>query len=488
MSSDTNPPLYPFPSLGNYDSEGRHLVSYAELYGNVADLRQRLLNFSSDSDSWAALVPGAVCSHLGPRAGSKTKKKSTLRWEARDRSESSNAARTISAVQKGMNPVVWAAKVCSMVLPAPSQPPSRGISAAPSATVPSNPHAIATAGETSGPLFFNSLALEPTIASSMTDTSLEPVQFSPMPTGYEASAAVPLPSSILAYPQSPHITFQTSSAEHHRSLPLALDSFPQRTDSFAVAPVPSSEYMSVDQGGRPGILQVPKPTPQFASFLPHAHASTSYGHAGSLHSVLGVAISSDNVDTRTIYLKTGPVVLTEAHVPDPPGFNAQLRGPMDKVLKNILRWWDDRRPEWDSECALLKIRINDEKVGVPGILWKELYASPWKANQWVGIKSRYSELLCIMNYYDHLVDEGRTDDFWAPITISDGEGERVIMLYSKAVATLRTRREQMIQEQATELLRDPTFDGCFSYKRGGKVVNMRNASAIVKRARHIRMS
>lgn len=86
-------------------------------------------------------------------------------------------------------------------------------------------------------------------------------------------------------------------------------------------------------------------------------------------------------------------MLTEAHVPDPPGFNSQLRGPMDKVLESILRWWDDRLPQWDSNSALLKIKINGERVGIPGIIWKELYASPWKAKQWAGLKGRYSELL-----------------------------------------------------------------------------------------------
>ncbi|KAJ7471499.1 hypothetical protein B0H11DRAFT_2237401 [Mycena galericulata] len=503
MPSNTDSPLYPFPSLGNYDSEGRHLVAYEELdglkkkeyqtlckkyrlphsYGNISDLRQRLLNLSSDRDSWAALVPGATRLHLGPRVGSKTKKKSTLRWEAKDRSDPSNATRTVSAVQKGMSPVVWAMKVCSMALPNLSKPPSGGTNPVHPATVPSNPHVIAEGETSSDPVFPSNPA-----SGSYSNPS-ESLDLGFIPSGHDASAAVSSMSTFIpTYPQTSHIAFHALGAQHHRPLPLVLGSVPECTDPFPVAPVPFSEYTSVDRAERP---EIPEPTYQLMFSVPSPRTGTPSGHEPSaiesLHSVLGTAPSPNKVGTRTIYLKTGPLVLTEAHVPDPPVFNAQLRGPMDKVLKNILRWWDDRRPEWDSECALLKVGINGEKVGVPGVLWKELYGSPWKANQWVGLKVRYSELLCIMNYYDHLIDEGRTDDFWAPITSINDKGERVIMRYSKAVTTLRTRRTQMIQEQAAELLRDSTLDGRFSYKRSGKVVSMRDASAIIKRARNMKI-
>lgn len=87
-----------------------------------------------------------------------------------------------------------------------------------------------------------------------------------------------------------------------------------------------------------------------------------------------------------------------------------------------------------------------------------------------------------MNCYDQFVHEGCADEFWSALTRTNINGQRVIMPYSEAITTLRARRQQITQEQAADIMNNPSFEEHFSYKRGGKVVSMRKASAIVKRA------
>ncbi|KAK7006107.1 hypothetical protein R3P38DRAFT_3214160 [Favolaschia claudopus] len=415
--------LHPFPSLGNYDSDGIHLTVQEELdnglkkkdyqalckkyslpnSGTITVLKDRLIRFSKDKNSWAALIPGTTLSHLGPRQGSKTKKMSTKRWEAKSVNDStlSLAVTSTSYKAKGMNPLIWAAQVFQ------SKPSASIQSGAASPYVGSIPHPV----------------LQPTILAVST------------------SAVQDIGGA--------------NNSENNSQFPVLVSELPNNVLRSFTNPM----------HGDTKTQSFPHPS----SFAPSASTFSAPG------------ISSEfSATTRCLVLKGKRLTVTESQVPDPPGFNSELRGPMDQVMNNIMSWWDDRLPEWDPSRALLKLTIDGEKVGIPGVLWKELYAAPWKKQQWNGLRHRYSEITVLLRYYQSLGPEERAS-FWDLLSIIEN-GVHKFLSYTKAMKIIRRRRQQIEQEQAAELITDPEFAERFCYNRGGKVVTLKKASAIVKRA------
>ncbi|KAJ6485091.1 hypothetical protein C8R47DRAFT_1072896 [Mycena vitilis] len=428
--------MHPFPSLGNLDSQGVHHTVHENLhglkkkeyqalcrkyslphsYGNIPDLKQRLLNFSGNKGSWAALVPGNICAHLGPRGNSKTKKGSTKRWEAKSASVMTVDGPQISNEHKGMSPLAWAAQVFSMASP-PTVHPVRAFQ----------------------------MCLQKLICRDQVENGI-------------SSRTTP----SIAQPAA-----QMDDGNDAELMALqCLTSLEPTLSRMSAVAAPNMQSRFADSGS--------------ANHIPIHSPSLSVASPPYSQTVPKCLVPREAVEVRCLFISGQKWLVQESQVPDPPGFSSQLRGPMDKVVRNVLSWWDDRLPEWDPNRALLKIRINGTDVGIPGILWKQLYAAPWKAKQWAGLKGRYSELLCMVNYYRQLREGNRMVEFWSAVT-TNVNGDPRIMPYSTAIRALRRSRQEITQEQAAELLRDPKFADGFSYKRGGKAVTMRNASAIVRR-------
>ncbi|KAK6992238.1 hypothetical protein R3P38DRAFT_3226538 [Favolaschia claudopus] len=386
-----------------------------------------------------SLAPGVTCSHLGPRAGSKTKKTSTKRWESKGTPALSSL--TVSITHKGMNPLAWHDEVTS----SPPESPSQNM------RLSQTPHA----DDVTTP--------EPELASTSTPLSLPPeachrgqddVPSQSTYTYPSQTSFVHAPLPLLPLPPNPG--FLSHGDTHFaESLQLAPDQCSDPIQSFLIAKT--------------------HPTATSESTSPSLSSNTRGQAAPSPLFELPAEI-------RWLNLKDRQLQISESQVPDPPVFNAQLRGPIDKVVENILTWWDDQLPQWDASRALLKVKIDGEVVGIPGVLWKELYAPPWKPKQWKGLKHRYSELKCLMHYYQRLSPDDRNSRFWNWFSVSENGVHRYLP-YSRAAAVLRHKRQQMIQEQATEICTtDPEFLQNFSYRQSGKVITLRNATAIVKRA------
>ncbi|KAJ7270895.1 hypothetical protein C8J57DRAFT_1507860 [Mycena rebaudengoi] len=166
-------------------------------------------------------------------------------------------------------------------------------------------------------------------------------------------------------------------------------------------------------------------------------------------------------------------------VPDPPVFDKEFRGCMKEVIHHVLKWWDDKRPEWDPTAARLNVNVDGRKVAIPATRWKDLYLNKWRKKQWGGLKDRISNLKLFFEAYDEAARVGLLDNFWMGLMEqSPGKGGEQIACYTKAMATLREQRKVnngVVADriQATEQ---------FSYTKEGQVVVLTDPAAIVRRA------
>ncbi|KAJ7270883.1 hypothetical protein C8J57DRAFT_1226495 [Mycena rebaudengoi] len=171
---------------------------------------------------------------------------------------------------------------------------------------------------------------------------------------------------------------------------------------------------------------------------------------------------------------------------DPPVFDRLFHGCMKEVIHRVLKWWDDRRPEWDPAAARLIINVDGRMVAIPATRWKELYVNRMKRKQWGGLKCRISDLNLFLDAYDTAARVGCLDNFWMQFmeqpSTEGGGGE--IACYTTAMKMLRKKRMVNNKSAAAGFQATEDYTKHFSYtNKAGQVVPLTDPAAIVRRAR-----
>ncbi|KAJ7471498.1 hypothetical protein B0H11DRAFT_2237399 [Mycena galericulata] len=488
--------LYPFPS-GRFDAEGRHIPDMVEMHsglskqaltyycdkyglkkdGGKADLLMRLKQLSENRGRWASIT---VRSHQRPKRGQRkptalTKRLQVLEKERRPSPEGIPPSLVMDRYD-------WAAQV---VVKTPyvymEKVPKQWTCITARSNQKANPPA----------------ALKPMLPKTrMEDMGIPSLSSVSIPMDIDVPSAAYVPGPYEAYQYRLH----AGGAAKGLAPPMGPSSLPAEEVMRALpngipkgaSPhvYPAYEGHQYQCGSATGLLPPPYPMqthpgsgPFFGGPLYAGITKTPLGpiqqrpHPAERSSQSAPPKGSENMRPYSLSLRQGRVDVTTSDlyslVQMP---HISLKGDIGSAIADILTWWDDQRDTWNPKHAKIIIRRGEDKLYIPYVHAKHL---PWPKAWWGGTNGqrvRYSQVKLLIEHYDSFSDKA---GFFKLVRNDSG----ILMPYTKAVETLRKRREPEDQEKADAIRKDPTFSEKFKYKRAGNEVVLTDPNAILKRQR-----
>ncbi|KAJ7082706.1 hypothetical protein B0H15DRAFT_785586 [Mycena belliarum] len=188
--------------------------------------------------------------------------------------------------------------------------------------------------------------------------------------------------------------------------------------------------------------------------------------ATSTVSTLGISDNSngntdDPAPTRTLRMAGGKyITFCESDIPDPPAVSYSKR------IEDLLREWDDNRPDWNQTSPL---KLNG--IPVPLIYWPTIYKY-WKGTQWQGVLVRSMSRTTI-------------DEFWAEFSVPDKQGRLQHMKYTPILKQLAATRKAD-DARLADLARSELTEEQRTYRKGASRFVMTKNSMLAAHYRKLK--